>query len=146
MLEADTLCNRIAIMAHGQLKTIGTQQWLKDTYGSGFLLQLNLTHSDAQTQDRALEFVRTKLHPGAVIQTRQAKTLHIALPRRHMTENDTHHPPQQQGEENRPHHANVSLADIFRVLYSAERFEYGNINQFLFSQSSLEDVFVAMGE
>ena len=147
MLEADTLCNRIAIMAHGQLKTIGTQQWLKDTYGSGFLLQLNLTHRDAQTQDRALEFVRTKLHPGAVIQTRQAKTLHIALPRRPMNDTDRHHSPhEQKEEENRPHHANVSLADIFRVLYSAERFEYGNINQFLFSQSSLEDVFVAMGE
>lgn len=132
MLEADALCNRIAIMAHGRLKTIGTQQWLKDTYGSGYLLELNLTHSDKETQDRALEFICTELHPDAFIQSRQAKSLLIALPRN------------VGGEKNNC--TVVSLSEVFRVLYSSHRFEQGNINQFLFSQSSLEDVFIALGE
>ncbi|KAL7580790.1 hypothetical protein ACA910_001068 [Epithemia clementina (nom. ined.)] len=127
MLEADSLCNRIAIMAKGKLKTIGTQQWLKDTYGSGYLLQLNLVKSDEETQNRALDFVRHNLHPDATILSRQAKTLHIALPRK--------------GNRN-----GVSLSEVFRVLYSSKRFEDGNINQFLFAQSSLEDVFIALGE
>ena len=128
MLEADTLCNRIAILTKGHLKTLGTQQWLKDTYGSGYLLQLNLTHSDDETQNRALEFIRKNLHPDATVQSRQAKTLQIVLPQK------------SHGKDG------VSLSDVFRVLYSAGRFEEGSINQFLFSQSSLEDVFVALGE
>jgi len=121
MLEADTLCSRIAIMANGSLRTIGTQQWLKGRYGSGYLLQLNLVRSSTENQDRAMEFVRSKLHPDAILQSRQAKTLHVALPR------------------------DASLAKVFRVLYSPESREAG-INQFLFSQSSLEDVFVSLGE
>ena len=127
MLEADSLCNRIAIMAQGNLKTIGSQQWLKDTYGSGYLLQLNLIRSDEDTQNQALEFVRTHLHPDAVILSRQAKTLQVALPKN------------GGGSD-------VSLSDVFRVLYSEKRYEEGQINQFLFAQSSLEDVFVALGE
>jgi hypothetical protein len=94
----------------------------KDKYGAGYLLQLNLTSSDKETQDRAMDCVRERLHPGATLQSKQAKTLHVALPR------------------------DVSLADVFRALYSADRFEAGSINQFLFSQSSLEDVFLALGE
>ena len=115
-------------MTKGSLKTIGTQQWLKDTYGSGYLLQLNLTHSDEDTQDRALEFVRANLHPNATILSRQAKTVHVALPKSGGDAGD------------------VSLCDVFRVLYSDQRFKEGQINQFLFSQSSLEDVFITLGD
>jgi len=121
MLEADTLCNRIAIMANGSLRTIGTQHWLKATYGSGYLLQLNLVHSSEESQNKAMAFVKTELHPDAFLQSRQAKTLHVALPR------------------------DAQLGTIFRTLYSSASREAG-INQFLFSQSSLEDVFVALGE
>ena len=71
MLEADSLCNRIEIMAKGNLKTIGTQQWLKDKYGAGYLLQLNLASSDKETQDRAMAFVRERLHPDATLQSKQ---------------------------------------------------------------------------
>jgi len=41
MLEADALCSRIAIVAKGSLKVVGTQQHLKDNYGSGYLLQVS---------------------------------------------------------------------------------------------------------
>ena len=40
MIEADALCSRIAIVAKGSLKVVGTQQHLKDNYGSGYLLQV----------------------------------------------------------------------------------------------------------
>ena len=122
MLEADTLCNRIAIMAHGKLKVVGTQQALKDRFGSGYLLQLNLIHSNSENQEKALAFVRSKIHQDAVLQNRQAKTLRVALPR------------------------DVNLSDVFRVLYSKEITSEGCINQFLLSQSSLEDVFIALGD
>ena len=122
MLEADTLCSRIAIMAHGRLKVVATQQRLKDRFGSGYLLQLNLIKSTPEVQEKALEFVRSRIHKDAELQNRQAKTLHIALPR------------------------DVNLSDVFGVLYSQEMVTEGCVNQFLLQQSSLEDVFLALGD
>jgi ABC-type multidrug transport system ATPase subunit len=122
MLEADALCNRIAIVSQGHLKVVATQQNLKDKFGSGYLLQLNLLKSTPEHQEKAMAFVRNRLHKGATLQTRQAKTLHIALPR------------------------DLDLRDVFRALYSPESTSEGCINQFLLSQSSLEDVFIAIAE
>lgn len=122
MVEADTLCSRIAIVAHGALKVIASQQHLKDTYGSGYLLQLNLTQSNTTAIENALQYVKTNIHEEARLVTKQAKTIHINLPR------------------------DVNIQKIFTMLYSNESAANGGINQFLVSQSSLEDVFIALGE
>ena len=122
MIEADTLCNRIAIVAHGKLVVVSTQQHLKNKFGDGYVLQLNLVHSSPEYQERAMDFVRKRLHPDARLGIRQAKTLHVNLPR------------------------GVSLEKVFKALYSQERTTEGGINQFLLSQSSLEDVFIALGD
>lgn len=121
MLEADALCSRIAIVAKGNLKVIGTNQHLKDNYGSGYLLQLNLVQSTDESVEAALQFVKESINKDAEIVTKQAKTIHINLPR------------------------DVSVEKIFTVLYSDAANSCG-INQFLVSQSSLEDVFIALGE
>jgi len=121
MLEADALCSRIAIVAKGSLKVVGTQQHLKDNYGSGYLLQLNLTHDNEQSVNSLLHFVKANIHEDAEIVTKQAKTIHINLPR------------------------DVNIQKIFTSLYSDSATE-AMINQFLVSQSSLEDVFLALGE
>ncbi len=121
MLEADALCSRIAIVARGSLKVIGTNQYLKDNYGSGYLLQLNLVESTDESMEAALQFVRDNINEDAKIVTRQAQTIRINLPR------------------------DVSVEKIFTLLYSDKATGCG-INQFLVSQSSLEDVFVALGE
>ena len=42
MEEADALCNRVGIITQGVLRTVGTQQKLKKTYGNGYYLSLNL--------------------------------------------------------------------------------------------------------
>jgi len=47
MEEADTLCERIGIMAGGKLRALGTPQRLKTTYGSGFKLDLTLRAAPA---------------------------------------------------------------------------------------------------
>lgn len=122
MIEADALCNRIAIVSRGNLKVIGTQQHLKDKFGSGYLLQLNLMKSTPENQASAMTFVQNRLSKDAVLQTKQAKTLHISFPR------------------------DIDLTRIFKALYSPESRTEGCINQFLLSQSSLEDVFVALGD
>ena len=121
MIEADTLCNRIAIVSKGKLKVIGTQQYLKDMYGSGYLLQLNLVRSTQDHQDIAMQFVREHLHPDAQLQMQQGKTLRINIPQ------------------------NLDLHNVFAALYNPQ-IRPASINQFLLSQSSLEDVFVAMGD
>ena len=122
MIEADTLCNRIAIVAGGRLKVVGNQQHLKSKFGDGYILQLNLVHSSTEHQERAMNFVQKYLHADATLGIRQAKTLHVNLPR------------------------NIKLEQVFRALYSEKRTSEGGINQFLLSQSSLEDVFVSLGE
>lgn len=81
MLEADVLCSRIAIVAKGALKVVGSQQHLKDKYGSGYLLQVNLAQDNAQTIDSLLLFIKENIHEEAKIVTKQAKTIHINLPR-----------------------------------------------------------------
>jgi ABC-type multidrug transport system ATPase subunit len=121
MIEADTLCDRIAIVSRGRLKVVGTQQHLKNKFGSGYLLQLNLLKSSPENQASAMGFVQKYLHPEAVLGTKQAKTLHIILPR------------------------DLNLQKVFSALYSPECETEGRINQFLLSQSSLEDVFVSLG-
>ncbi len=69
-----------------------------------------------------MRYVRQHIHEDAVLQTKQVKTLHIAIPR------------------------DMDLMVIYRVLYSPEAAKEGGINQFLLSQSSLEDVFIALGD
>jgi len=121
MLEADVLCNRIAIISKGDLVVCASQQRLKDRFGSGYLLQLNLAKSTPENQEEAMAFARKHLHKGATLQTKQAKTLHVNLPR------------------------DLDLKNAFASLYNPA-VRPVSINQFLLSQSSLEDVFIALGD
>lgn len=44
------LCNRLAIMAHGELKCIGYIQKLKEKFGKGFSLMVKLKADAIKTQ------------------------------------------------------------------------------------------------
>lgn len=57
--EADVLCSRVGIMAHGVLKCVGTQQTLKNRYGAGYTLTLTVT--DAVKADSFIH----QLYPAA---------------------------------------------------------------------------------
>jgi ABC-type multidrug transport system ATPase subunit len=48
MEEADVLSDEIGIMLSGELKTIGTANYLKDKYGGGMKMQIVLTSLDAK--------------------------------------------------------------------------------------------------
>jgi len=41
MDEAEYLADRVAIVSQGQLKCVGSSLFLKNKYGSGFLLQVD---------------------------------------------------------------------------------------------------------
>jgi ABC-type multidrug transport system ATPase subunit len=122
MAEAEALCDRIAIIAEGNLRVVGTQQQLKDTYGSGYTLHVNLVRNSKRLREEAMEFVKTHIHPDAKLEIQQAKTLHISL-----------------------HPSKSIVGKVFKVMDSPERTNEGNnINQFLLQQSSLKDVLIAL--
>jgi len=50
MEEADALSDRIAIMNHGKVKCCGTPLYLKNTFGSGYLLTVAKNESFVQDQ------------------------------------------------------------------------------------------------
>jgi hypothetical protein len=67
-------------------------------------------------------FLRQHLYEDAVLQAKQAETLHIALPR------------------------DLDLTNVFRVFYGPEAAKELGINQFLLSRSSFGDVFIALSD
>jgi hypothetical protein len=86
------------------------------------MLQANLIHNTLDNREHAMKYVKAQLHADAKVGMVQAKTLHIQLPR------------------------DLDLRRVFAALYSSESASEGCINQFLLSQSTLEDVFIALGD
>jgi len=119
MTEADTLCDRIAIMARGTLRVVGTQQRLKDRFGNGYTLVLTVLDNH---DEEVLEFIQANIHKGAHIEFRSGKTMRITLP--------------DEG---------LRLDRVFRSLQSKAAISSG-ITQWLLNQSSLEDVFINVAE
>ena len=151
MIEADALCSRIAIVAKGSLKVVGTQQHLKDNYGSGYLLQLNLAYDNDQTVNSLLEFVQTNISKEAKIVTKQAKTVHINLPRDVNIQTIFTTLYSDEAAEGKPIIFHLPPSIFAIMMCSDQPISYCTIisamvNQFLVSQSSLEDVFLALGE
>ncbi|RKP11483.1 P-loop containing nucleoside triphosphate hydrolase protein, partial [Piptocephalis cylindrospora] len=62
MEEAEVLCQRIAIMAKGTLRCIGSQLRLKQVYGNGFRLTVSATKPSEL--GRAMGFIESILPPG----------------------------------------------------------------------------------
>lgn len=81
---------------------------------------MNLSDDKEEAIEALLQFVRENIHVEAKKITKQARTIHINLPR------------------------DVSIQTIFYTLYSDEANKVA-INQFLVAQSSLEDVFISVG-
>jgi ATP-binding cassette subfamily A (ABC1) protein 5 len=64
MEEAEALCTRIGIMAKGELKCIGSAQHLKNKYGKGYILTVNLlteAEPGSALMNQLTEFVTEQL-------------------------------------------------------------------------------------
>lgn len=46
MDECEALCNRLTVMVDGQMQCIGSIQYLKNHYGQGFTVMVNLRNVD----------------------------------------------------------------------------------------------------
>lgn len=58
MDECEFLCNRLAIMANGQLKCIGPVQNLKNSFGLGFLV--HIVYNENVTTDNSENILNVK--------------------------------------------------------------------------------------
>ncbi|CAD7964725.1 unnamed protein product [Amoebophrya sp. A120] len=57
MDEADVLADRVAIMSHGNVKCVGTTQFLKQAYGCGYNLSFNCTQPAIEIVEKFSNFL-----------------------------------------------------------------------------------------
>ncbi|XP_068120401.1 ABC-type organic anion transporter ABCA8-like isoform X2 [Hyperolius riggenbachi] len=117
MEEAEAVCDRVAIMVSGKLRCIGSIQQLKSKFGKGYLLEMKVKDS---LQADELHHVVTKMFPQAARQDRFSSLLVYKIP---------------MGDVR-------SLSQAFLQLEEAKR-TY-NIEEYSFSQSTLEQVFLEL--
>lgn len=86
MDEAELLCTRIGIMAHGRLRCLGSQQHLKRRFGGGYILKANVkpfegdaaASADAVLQSQVARL--TVLFPGAELVSALSHQVELRLP------------------------------------------------------------------
>ncbi|NXR81338.1 ABCA9 protein, partial [Pycnonotus jocosus] len=77
MEEAEAVCDRVAILVSGQLRCIGSIQYLKNKFGKGYLLEIKV--KDPESAD-ALHAEILKIFPGAARQERFPSLLVYKVP------------------------------------------------------------------
>ncbi|KAJ6251665.1 atp-binding cassette transporter subfamily a abca [Anaeramoeba flamelloides] len=112
MEEADSLCDRIGIMANGMLRTIGESQELKSRYGKGFKF---MVHCNIEDDEKVKNFIK-KTFPNANEMNSLAGTSNYEIP----------------SDE-------VVLSEVFQIL-EEQKNELGILDWGI-SQTTLEEVF-----
>lgn len=77
MEEADALCSRIGIMAHGSLRCLGPSLHLKRKFGAGFHVEISYTQGK---RDDAITFVQSLL-PSSTLAAESAAAITFLAPR-----------------------------------------------------------------
>eukprot|EP00079_Xenopus_tropicalis_P028087 XP_012822740.1 PREDICTED: ATP-binding cassette sub-family A member 8-B-like [Xenopus tropicalis] len=119
MEEAEAVCDRVAIMVSGKLRCIGSIQQLKSKFGKGYLLEIKVKESH-QVDQIHNEIIR--IFPHAARQDRFSSLLVYKIPMDNVQ----------------------SLSQAFLLLEEAKR-AY-NIEEYSFSQSTLEQVFIELAK
>ncbi len=80
MEECEVLCTRLVIMVNGEFKCLGSPQYLKSKYGSGFKLKLRLCNENQL--DRLHEFVKINF-PASHVTEKHTNFVEFTLPFQH---------------------------------------------------------------
>ncbi|KAL8163512.1 UNVERIFIED_CONTAM: ATP-binding cassette sub- A member 5 [Gekko kuhli] len=120
--EADAVCDRVAILVSGKLRCIGTVQHLKSKFGRGYFLEIKLKGMPDTKQKERLQREILHIFPNANRQESFASVLAYKIPKE-----DVH-----------------SLALSFSKLEEAKH--AFNIEEYSFSQATLEQVFVELAK
>ncbi|XP_066474234.1 cholesterol transporter ABCA5-like isoform X2 [Tiliqua scincoides] len=122
MEEAEAVCDRVAILVSGKLRCIGTVQHLKSKFGRGYFLEMKLKDVPDMQQKERLQSEILHIFPNASHQESFASILAYKIPKE-----DVH-----------------SLALSFSKLEEAKH--AFNIEEYSFSQATLEQVFVELAK
>lgn len=120
MEEADALCSQIGLMIHGNLRAQGTSQELKNSYGTGYLIQVRFADNSGQDSaaccGQLLEALK-QLSGGVTVADSATRAFRYELPQ-----------------------ADVAIGPLFKVLLDNQ----GPlaIEDFSVSQATLEEVFL----
>jgi ABC-type multidrug transport system ATPase subunit len=169
MEEADALCSRIAIMARGKLRAVGTQLHLKRRYGDGYRVALTLAGPASAAAPGALEaleaaahaahaYIVSHVHPSARLVSRVGASATYLLPREEEGQGSAGGGggggmgegaglPTAASSFSSPSAAvPLDVASVLASLEAAKRLSPPLIVEFGLSQASLEDVFVRVVE
>ena len=113
--EADLLCSEIAIMTHGRIRVLGSQQRLKQRFGGGYRVFVSFPTNDPEAQARAMQLV-TQLFPTATVDAEFRGYVSFFVP-----------------------HGSDGIGEMFRKMH--EHHEEGGIIDWGVGQVTLEDVF-----
>ena len=75
------LCTRIGIMCTGALRCVGTQQRLKNRFGDGYKLNINIASAEDGVYAAASRFICESLCPGAREFSHVGTSVSYMLPR-----------------------------------------------------------------
>ena len=115
MIECEAVCTRIGVMKNGELVCLGDSQHLRSAHGTGFLLEINLSHFNAAPA--AVEFVTNTFRDAKIIDE-HITMINFEIPRTSIDR----------------------LSSAFAVLQNNK--ERLQIVDYSFSQSTLEQVFL----
>uniref|UniRef100_T1KYU1 ABC transporter domain-containing protein n=1 Tax=Tetranychus urticae TaxID=32264 RepID=T1KYU1_TETUR len=116
MEECDILCSRLAIMVNGNFRCIGSPQYLKHKFGTGYTITLRINESYLNWSD-AINYMKQSF-PSIILRAHHHNMLEFSLPT-----ND------------------ILLSDIFAVLQSA--IHRLHLQDFSVTQTTLDQVFVS---
>ncbi|NXM08997.1 ABCA5 protein, partial [Tyrannus savana] len=122
MEEADAVCDRVAILVSGQLRCIGTVQHLKSKFGRGYFLEMKLKETADVQQVEYLQSQILHIFPNANRQESFASILAYKIPKEDVQ----------------------SLSHSFSKLEEVKH--TFNIEDYSFSQATLEQVFVELAK
>uniref|UniRef100_A0A803VPW1 Cholesterol transporter ABCA5 n=1 Tax=Ficedula albicollis TaxID=59894 RepID=A0A803VPW1_FICAL len=122
MEEADAVCDRVAILVSGQLRCIGTVQHLKSKFGRGYFLEMKLREAADVQQVEYLQSQILHIFPNASRQDSFASILAYKVPKEDVQ----------------------SLSHSFSKLEEVKH--AFNIEDYSFSQATLEQVFVELAK
>uniref|UniRef100_A0A674JXH0 Cholesterol transporter ABCA5 n=1 Tax=Terrapene triunguis TaxID=2587831 RepID=A0A674JXH0_9SAUR len=122
MEEAEAVCDRVAILVSGQLRCIGSVQHLKSKFGRGYFLEMKLKETAGIQQVEFLHRQILHIFPNASHQESFSSILAYKIPKEDVQ----------------------SLSQSFSKLEEAKH--AFNIEEYNFSQATLEQVFVELAK
>ncbi|KAL7989599.1 hypothetical protein Chor_012265 [Crotalus horridus] len=117
MEEAETVCDRVAIMVAGQLRCLGSIQYLKSKFGKNYLLQIKVK---GEEQGDLVNTQILKMFPQAARQERISTLLVYKIPMKDA----------------------LPLSKAFSMLEKAKQFF--SLEEYSFSLNTLEQVFLEL--